>query len=123
MHMKVLNPTIHGILDYVVVAGFALAPMLLRLSGLPATIAYLLAAVHLLLTLTTAFPLGAVKIVPLAVHGAIELVVSIALVALPWLLRFAQDTVARDFYAGAGVLIFVVWLISDYTATPATVDR
>ena len=114
--MKVLSPTIHGILDYIVVIAFALAPALLGLSGLPAAISYLLAVVHLLLTLATAFPLGAVKLVPLPLHGAIELVVSIALVALPWILRFTQDTVARDFYLGAGGLIFVVWLITDYSA-------
>lgn len=114
--MRVLRPTIHGILDYAVVIAFALAPALLGLSGLPATLSYLLAGVHLLLTLVTAFPLGAVKLVPLPLHGAIELVVSIVLVALPWILRFTQDTIARDFYVGAGVLIFLVWLITDYTA-------
>lgn len=114
--MRVLRPTIHGILDYAVVIAFALAPALLGLSGLPATVSYLLAGIHLLLTLVTAFPLGAVKLVPLPLHGVIELVVSIVLVALPWILRFTQDTLARDFYVGAGALIFLVWLITDYTA-------
>jgi hypothetical protein len=115
--MRVLRPTIHGILDYAVVVAFALAPTLLGLSGLPATISYLLAVVHMLLTLVTAFPLGVVKLVPLPLHGAIELVVSIVLVALPWILRFSQVTIARDFYVGAGALIFVVWWITDYAAT------
>ena len=114
--MRVLRPTIHGILDYAVVIAFALAPALLGLSGLSATISYVLAVVHLLLTLVTAFPLGAVKLVPLPLHGAIELLVSIALVALPWILRFAHDTIARDFYVGAGALIFAVWLLTDYRA-------
>ncbi len=68
--MKVLSPTIHGILDYVVVIAFALAPALLGLSGLPAAISYSLAVVHLLLTLATAFPLGAVKLVPLPLQCA-----------------------------------------------------
>ena len=122
--MKMLSPTIHGILDYVVVVAFALAPLLLGLSGVPATVSYLLAVVHALLTLATAFPLGAVKIVPLPLHGAIEFVVSIVLVALPWLLGFGQNTVARDFYLGAGILIFVVWLLTDYRADRhRTADR
>src|ERR1700735_4607937 len=107
--MRALSPTVHGILDYVVVIVFALAPSLLGLPGVPAAISYVLAVVHLLLTLATAFPLGAVKFVPLPLHGAIELVVSIVLVAVPWILRFSQDAIARDFYVGAGALIFVVW--------------
>jgi len=74
--MRALSPTVHGILDYLVVIAFALAPSLLGLSGVPATISYVLAVVHLLLTLVTAFPLGAVKLVPFPVHGAIEFVVS-----------------------------------------------
>jgi len=112
--MKFLSPKVHGVLDYAVVIAFALAPSVLGLSGLPATISYVLAAVHLLLTLVTAFPLGVVKIVPLPVHGVIEIVVSIALVALPWIVRFSPDTTARNFYVVAGVLIFVVWFFTDY---------
>jgi hypothetical protein len=117
-NMNIINSKVHGILDYAVVIGFAFAPILLGFSGLPATISYVLAAVHLLLTLVTAFPLGVIKIVPLPLHGAIELVVSIALVALPWILKFASDTAARNFYLGAGVLIFVVWRITDYKVAP-----
>jgi hypothetical protein len=116
--MKILNSNIHGILDYAVVVAFAIAPAVLGLGGLPAIISYALAAIHLLLTLVTAFPLGAVKIVPLRVHGAIEFVVSIALLALPWLLNFASDMTARNFYVGAGILIFAVWLITDYRDEP-----
>jgi hypothetical protein len=114
--MKIINPRIHGILDYVVVAAFAIAPTAAGLKGLPALISYSLAVVHLLLTLVTDFPLGVAKIVPLRIHGAIEFVVSIALVALPWMLNFALDVAARNFYVGAGALIFAVWLVTDYRA-------
>src|ERR1700739_3396323 len=105
--MKILGPTVHGMLDYLVVVGFALAPAVVGFSGPPATISHLLAIVHLGLTLATAFPLGLWKLVPLGVHGAIELVVSVVLVALPWLIGFSADTRACAFYAGAGVAIFL----------------
>jgi hypothetical protein len=42
-------------------------------------------------------------------------VVSIVLVALPWILRFNRDPGARDLY-GAGALIFLIWVITDYPA-------
>jgi len=112
--LKILTPRIHGILDYVTVIAFLLAPTLFSLSGLPATISYLLAIVHLVLTLITAFPLGFVKAVPFKLHGVVELVVAVLLVLLPWLLNFASIPAARNFYIGAGIVIFIVWLVTDY---------
>ncbi len=112
--MKILTPRTHGILDYLTVIAFLLAPTLFGLSGLPATISYLLAAVHLVLTLITAFPLGLVKAVPFKLHGVVELVVAILLVLLSWLLGFASVPTARNFYVAAGIVVFIVWLITDY---------
>lgn len=112
--MKILSPRVHGYLDFLVVAVFLLAPALFGLTGAPATISYALAAIHLVLTLLTAFPFGIVKVIPFTVHGALELVTAIALVALPWLLGFSAELPARNFYVGAGFVIFVVWLITDY---------
>lgn len=109
--MKILSPKIHGFLDIVTVLIFAAAPTLFNFGGLPATICYILAVVHLLLTLATAFPLGIVKIVPLLIHGAIELIVAIVLVILPFILGFTET--ARNFFVGIGIVIFIVWLISD----------
>lgn len=88
--MKILSPKIHGYLDYVVVIGFLLAPTLLGLSGIPATIAYLLAPVHLLVMLLTNFPLGIFKAMSFRLHSNIEFLVSFILITLPWLLGFAS---------------------------------
>ena len=88
--MKILNHKIHGILDYVVVVAFALAPMIFGLSGLPAMISYVLAVVHLLLTLITA-SIGVAAIVPLVVPGIIELIVAGCLIAC----RSSRDSAKR----------------------------
>lgn len=114
--MKPLTPRLHGLLDYVTVVAFALAPSVLGLAGLPRTISYLLAVVHLLLTLVTRFPLGVLRLVPLKLHGGIELVVSIVLILLPWILGFSASPVAKWFYVGAGVVILCVWFLSRYDA-------
>lgn len=113
--MKILSPKIHGFLDILTVLIFAAAPTVFNFGGLPATICYILAVVHLLLTLATAFPLGIVKIVPLLIHGAIELIVAIVLVILPFILGFTET--ARNFFVGIGIIIFIVWLISDCRKT------
>jgi hypothetical protein len=113
--MRILSSRIHGILDYVTVVGFALVPTLLGLDGLPKWICYALAGIHLLLTLLTNFPLGAFKRIPLTLHGLIELIVSIALVILPWVLGFADYAAARYFFVAAGGAIFVVWVLTEYS--------
>jgi hypothetical protein len=112
--MNLIGPRVHGILDYVTVVAFLAAPTILGLAGTPALIAYALSGVHLALTVSTAFPLGLIKVVPGVVHGALELGVSLALMPLAWLLKFSSDVTARNFYVGAGMVIFIVWLISGY---------
>jgi len=112
--MKLLSARTHGILDYVTVIGFVLAPAILGFEGLPKIICYGLAGIHLLLTLLTNFPLGAAKLVSLTLHGLIELMVSIALVFLPWVLGFSTNPAARNFFIGVGMTIFIVWLLTDY---------
>ncbi len=117
--MKILTPRIHGILDFVVVALFALAPTLFGFSGAPATLSYALAVIHLILTLITAFPYGILKLVPFTIHGAIEVIVSIFLVLAPWIFGFAAEENAKMFYIGSGILIFIVYLTTDYKAAAA----
>lgn len=114
--MKILSPKVHGYLDYVVVIAFALAPTIFGLTGLAATLAYVLAVVHLALTLLTAFPLGVVGLVPFTIHGWIELLVSVGLVALPFIAGFSDVPIARNFYIAAGIVVFIVWLITNYKA-------
>lgn len=113
--MKILNPRVHGYIDYLAVLYFLAAPSLFGFTGLPATIFYVLAAAHLILTLLTAYPLGVVKVIPFPLHGGIELLAGIALVALPWLLGFANsDVLARNIYVASGVVLFIAWLVTDY---------
>jgi hypothetical protein len=67
--MKVITDTNHGILDYVTVALFALAPSLFGFAGTAALISYALAAIHLTMTLLTDMPLGVIKIIPMKLHS------------------------------------------------------
>lgn len=112
---ETLSPASHGLLDYVSVVVFALAPTLFQFGGVPAFIAYGLAVVHLLLTLATRFPMGLFDGVPLRAHGVVELLVSVILIVLPWVAGFVQPG-AQWFFPGMGILIFAVWLLSDYGA-------
>jgi hypothetical protein len=113
--MKIISPTQHGYLDYVTVVLFLLAPSLLGISGVAATIAYLLAGIHLAMTLVTDFPLGVIKKLPFPVHGLVERVVGPALILLPFIFGFAGTAVA--FYIVMGIVIILVGLLTDYQQT------
>jgi len=112
--MKVISPRMHGYLDFLTVILFLLAPTLFGLNQIPALLAYCLAAIHLLVTLASDFPFGIVKIIPFPVHGWIERVVGPALIAVPFILGFAADEIARNFYIGTGVVIIIVGILTDY---------
>ena len=110
--MKKLSPTQHGYLDYATVFLFLLVPSVLGLTGMAATISYVLAGVHLLVTLLTGFPLGIYKLIPYSIHGWVERLVGPVLVLLPFVLGFTG--VALAFFVIAGIVIIVAGLITDY---------
>ena len=115
--MKILSDTTHGILDYLTVALFVLAPSLFGFSGTAAIISYALAGIHLAMTLFTDMPLGVAKIIPMKLHALVEMLVGPVLVIGALIL---PDLVAdgRDFFIAAGMGIFVVWLLSHYRPEP-----
>ncbi|WP_024298529.1 hypothetical protein [Methylomicrobium lacus] len=110
----IINPLIHGYIDYATVVIFLLAPSLLGLGGVAGMLAYALAVIHLAMTLVTDFPLGAVKLVPFRLHGWVERIVGPALLLAPFLLGF--EGAARGFYFLLGAVIIVVGLLTDYEA-------
>ncbi len=114
--MKVISPRIHGYLDFLTVVIFLLAPTLLGLSQLSAILAYGLAVVHLIVTLASDFPFGLVKLIPFTIHGWIERMVGPLLIAVPFILNFSDEDLARNFYIAMGIIIIIVGVLTDYQA-------
>jgi hypothetical protein len=120
--MKVISDTAHGLLDYLTVAIFAMAPSILGLSGFGALVSYALAAIHLVMTVLTDMPLGVLKIIPIRLHALVEMLVGpvlvVAALVLPALLGDK-----REFFLVMGLGILAVWLLSSYgrpAAAPQT---
>ena len=113
--MKVISSFIHGLIDYIVVIFLLSAPSMFEFSDLVSTVIYILGGVHLLLTILTNFDLGIIKVIPLAAHGLIELIVAILLVASPWLLQVSGNTTDRNFLIVFAVALLLIWLLTDYT--------
>ncbi len=111
--MKIISDPTHGILDYVTVAIFALAPSLLGFGGVAALISYGLAAIHLAMTLLTDMPLGPVKLIPMKLHALVELIVGPVLILAALLLPAVFDG-GREFFLAMGLVILAVWFLSSY---------
>ncbi len=112
--MRFIDARIHGVLDLVTVGVLLLGPLAFGLGGSPAAIAYSLAAIHLLMTLLTRFPMGIWKTIPFFVHGIVELIVGISLLILPTMQGYAPGSPARRFYMIVGAMILIVWALTRY---------
>lgn len=114
--MKILNPTIHGVLDYALAAAFLLLPGLLGFSPSAEGVSYLIGIAYVVASLVTNYPLGLFKLIPFPVHGLLESIMAAAWIAFPWVLGFAGDPAARNFYVIAGVGLLAVAALTDYKA-------
>ena len=112
--MKKLSPRVHSILDYFTVLFLLLSPSLFDMQTPGSVFTYVLAIVHLVLTLLTDFPAGVFKVVPLKIHGLIEIIVSIALIAIAVWFRRSGDNVSFYYYLIFAVILFIVWTTSEY---------
>src|SRR5689334_15808903 len=103
--MKLINPTIHGILDYVVVTFLWASALIFPFTVSIKLFTPALGCVHLVLTLITNFPGGVVKVLPLKIHAIIELAVSIILIVSPGALGL--QGVDKIFYVAFGIAVFL----------------
>jgi hypothetical protein len=76
---------------------------------------FALGIVHLSLTLLTDFDMGIFKIIPLKIHGTIEVTVSVVLVFIAFLFRSWEDQTSFYYYLVFSLVLFLVWLTSSYT--------
>ena len=111
---KPISPTMHGAIDYSTVAMTAAAPKVLGLPEKAGMLAYGLAASYLGLSMLTNYKLSAKRAVPFKAHGATEAAIGLALPALPWVLGFADNKKARNFFLGLTALTFVVSALTDW---------
>jgi hypothetical protein len=112
--MKRILPNQHGYFDYMTVVLFLFGPII-GLTGLAGTLAFVLAGIHLAMTLITDFPFGAMRLLPYTIHGWVERIVGPIVMALPFIFDF--DSTARDFYIFVGAIIMLVSLLTDYRKT------
>ena len=97
-----------------VVAFLIDSPILFELPVTTSNFTYILTRIHFLLTLFTNFELVLFKVVSFKAHGVIELVVSISLVIVAFILEIIDNSFSRDFYLGVALLFFLTYKFTDY---------
>ena len=107
-----ITPTMHGVADYLSSATFAAAPNMIRMPDTAAKLSRALGASYAGMSAATAYPLGAVKVIPFPAHLAADAVVGVGLAAAPWLLGFADHKPARNFFLAMAAVSAVVTSLS-----------
>jgi hypothetical protein len=119
-----IPPVVHGGLDYVLAVLLIAAPLVLGFDE-DAAVAVSIAAglVALLLGAFTAWTTGIVKSIPVPVHTMLDYILSIFLVAAPFLLGFNDDDTASAFFVVVGVLGLLLAVATRYTAGSGDAKR
>ncbi|TWI98731.1 hypothetical protein JN11_02919 [Mucilaginibacter frigoritolerans] len=111
--MKFISPTIHGLIDYLVVVFLLTSPATFGFTGLLAGFTYVIGIIHLLLTICTEYKLGIFKFIPLTIHSGIELMMGVLLIVIAYTL-FSNNSEGKLFYVIFGTVILLTWLFTDY---------
>src|SRR5579871_3312133 len=103
--MKFLSSKAHSAIDYFVVVFLWASPSIFGLNSTVSLLTYSLGSVHLVLTVFTNFHFGIVKVIPVQIHGWIELAVAVLLIISPWVLGSlvpAENLIDKYFFFGFG---------------------
>jgi hypothetical protein len=103
-----ISPVVHGLLDYPLAAVLIVLPFALGFDNGAATwIAFAFGIGAAVLAVGTAWSTGIVRVIPPILHGYADIAVTVALIVLPFIVGFWDDTSALLFYVivGAGGLV------------------
>ncbi len=114
MKFRFISPTLHGVADYSAGIGLIIAPFVLGLGAdHPAsqTISVVTGIAVLIVSLLTDYKLGAFRNIPFQGHLAIDLIVAIAFMILPFALGFKG--LEANYYLFNAAVIFTVVSVSE----------
>ena len=111
---KPITPFAHGILDYLTVGTVAAAPKLMDFPDEAANACYALAGIYAGTSMMTDYPLAVKKAIPFKAHGMAEIAIGALLPALPFVLGFAGNARARNFFLALTALTALTAAMTDW---------
>jgi hypothetical protein len=116
--MKVIPTRIHGVLDYLVGATLIALPLILGWNYPENTMMTILGSATIVASLFTAYELGLVKVIPMAVHLMFDTFVALFLIIAPF--AYANiDTVPGYIMMGLGITELLAVVLSQSTPSRA----
>ena len=111
---KPITPFAHGVLDYLTVGTVAAAPRLMDFPDEAANACYALAGIYAGTSMMTDYPLAVKKAIPFKAHAVTEIAIGALLPALPFVLGFAGNARARNFFLALTVLTALTAAMTDW---------
>jgi hypothetical protein len=110
-----IPPLVHGILDYVFAVVLIAGPFVLNFDDDTAVaLSIALGLCGLILGAFTAWTTGIVKSIPVVVHTMVDYVISIFLIAAPFLFGFNDDDTASAYFVVLGIVGLVLTIATRY---------
>lgn len=99
-----IPPQMHGLLDYPLALVLIVGGIVLNFDDDAATVIAIVFGVGAaVLAVGTAWSTGIVRVIPPILHGFADVIVTVALIVLPFAAGFSDDTLALVFYLVVGV--------------------
>ncbi len=108
MKLQFLNPTLHGVLDYLAAGALMVLPFLLGFDGIERWLSVAGGAGLILYSLATDYTFGVIKLVPFDTHLLLDLTAAGAFVAAPFALGFGMAATIYYPVMAAGVIVVVL---------------
>ena len=114
---KVINPTVHAIIDYGMAASFfAMAALFWKRNKRAAISCLVCGGAETVTSLLTDYPGGVTDAISFETHGRIDFGMSGLISSMPSMMRFSVESESR-FFLMQGVAMAVVTGLTDFTGT------
>lgn len=120
---KPITPFAHGVLDYLTIGTVVAAPRLMDFPDEAANACYALAGIYAGTSMMTDYPLAVKRAIPFKVHGMAEVAIGAILPALPFVLGFASDARARNFFLALTAVTALTAAMTDWEKTSEKTAR
>lgn len=111
----------HGVIEYVAGALFVVAPFLLSFdSDAAMALSIVVGLVVLAVAASTDGPTSLINQIPLSAHVALDYVLAVLLVALPFIGGFSGETAPTAFFIGLGVAHMLITIGTRFRSSAAT---
>ena len=115
MRLRMITPTLHGVIDYSAGVGLILAPFLLQLGDstqMAIWVSVAMGGAVLVASALTDYRLGLLRTIPFGGHLAIDLVAATAFILTPFLLN--MQGLDMHYYLTNAAIVYLVVGLSDH---------